>query len=92
MPSEQYDIFFTESNYSVPNDADGCEDFFTTINISTPIELFFGAQFVLEWDCTLFYIRDSWTQDTGYGGGLQPDWQWLSEHGRRRRGPRQLLS
>lgn len=58
-----YEVFFTEPSYGVNGSG---TDFFTTINIS-PIELFFGAQFVLEWDCTLFELLTGWTRNNGHG-------------------------
>ncbi len=70
-----YEVFFTESSYSVNGSG---ADFYTTINIS-PIELFFGAQFVLEWDCTLFGIMPGWTQMNGEGqlyNGSSPNPGW----------------
>ena len=70
-----YSIFFAESNYQVNGEV---QDFYTSINI-TPVELFFGAQFGLEWDCTLFEMRDGWTRNNGGGrlyNGTSPNPRW----------------
>ena len=60
---DSYAIYFTETDYQVSGAG---QEFYTTINI-TPIELFFGAQFVLVWDCTLFELDGGWTQNNGHG-------------------------
>ena len=73
------EVFFEETSYVISNDADGCEDFYTTINMTAPIELFFAAQWVLEWDCSLFYIRAAATQNNGAGrlyNGTSPNPNW----------------
>jgi hypothetical protein len=73
------DVFFEETSYNVQNDGNGCENFFITVNMSTPVHLFYGARFGLEWDCTLFYIRDAWTQNNGHGrlyNGTSPNPNW----------------
>ena len=68
-------IFFTEADYQLSGEG---EEFYTTINI-TPVELFFGAQFGLEWDCTLFEMETGWTQSDGGGqlyNGTSPNPGW----------------
>jgi len=60
---DNYMVYFTETDYGVSGEA---QDFYTTINI-TPIELFYGAQFVLEWNCSLFEMRTAWTRNNGHG-------------------------
>jgi hypothetical protein len=72
-------VFFEETSYTIPNDGDGCENFFITVNMSTPIELFFAAQFALEYDATLFFIRGAHTQNNGAGklyngSDANPNW------------------
>jgi hypothetical protein len=49
------------------------------INISAPIELFFAAQFALEWNCSLLELRNGWTQNNGGGrlyNGTSPNPNW----------------
>jgi len=73
--ADGYQVFFTRSGYGVSGEG---TDFYTTINI-TPIELLFAAQFVLEWDCTLFELRTGWTQNSGGGrlyNGTSPNPGW----------------
>ena len=75
LGGDGYAIFFTEANYQVSGEV---QDFYTTINI-TPVELFFGAQFGLEWDCTLFEMRTGWTRSHGGGrlyNGTSPNPGW----------------
>ena len=69
---DNYMVYFTQTDYGVSGEA---QDFYTTINI-TPIELFYGAQFVLEWDCTLFQMRTAWTRKNGHGY-LHNGSQWI---------------
>ena len=73
---DSYEIYFTETEYQVSGEG---QEFYTTINIS-PIELFYGAQFVLEWDCTLFELDGGWTQNNGHGmlyNGTSPNPTWV---------------
>ena len=69
---DNYMVYFTQTDYGVSGEA---QDFYTTINI-TPIELFYGAQFVLEWNCSLFEIREGWTRKNGHGY-LHNGSQWI---------------
>jgi len=69
---DNYMVYFTQTDYGVSGEA---QDFYTAINI-TPIELFYGAQFVLEWDCTLFEMREGWTRNNGHGY-LHNGSQWV---------------
>jgi hypothetical protein len=59
------DIFFVNSSYNISDD--GCVQFWTWINISAPLELFFAGQFQLEWDCNLLELRTTPTQNLGKG-------------------------
>jgi len=73
---DSYEIYFTETDYQVSGAG---QEFYTTINI-TPVELFYGAQFVLEWDCTLFELDGGWTQSNGHGylyNGTSPNPTWV---------------
>jgi hypothetical protein len=72
---EGYNIYFTETDYQVSGEG---QEFYTTINI-TPIERFYGAQFVLVWDCTLFEMDTGWTQSKGVArlyNGTSPNPGW----------------
>jgi hypothetical protein len=60
---EGYAVYFTQPSYEVSGEG---VDFYTTINI-TPIEIFFAAEFGLDWDCTLFELVPGWTQSSGGG-------------------------
>jgi hypothetical protein len=58
------DIFFTNTSRTITGP---CVQFWTWINISTPVELFFAGQFLLEWDCNLLELRTTPTQNLGHG-------------------------
>jgi hypothetical protein len=61
------DIYFQQNPYNVTQDGDGCETLWVWINITAPLEYFFAAQFLLEWDCNLLELRTAGTQNSGKG-------------------------
>ena len=71
-------IFFTEAAYTATQDGDGCEKFYTTINITAPVDFFCGCQLRLTWDPALFRIDDSWVNsDSGARGRMYNGSAWL---------------
>jgi hypothetical protein len=54
-----------------------CVNFNTQINISTPVEYFFAGQFVLQWNCSLFELRTTWTMTNGKGKAYNGS-QWFT--------------
>ena len=62
------DIFFDAPfGYNVTQDANGCENVDVVVNMSVDptVELFYGAWFRLQWNCTLMKFIDTWVGMTG---------------------------
>lgn len=61
-PTEQA-VYFEQSSYTVS----GGEQFVTRVNITFPVDYFYGAQFELDWDHTLLSLRKSASMSEGKG-------------------------